>query len=229
MIQEAPIDYVETYYETRLKRRRDFPEARRFYEAQLKHVSGDRVINLGCGPQFYDDLRHFATLPRYYSGLDLNQQNLEYLKSSQHKDLEAGRNWARDNDVKVDLVCGDILEESTDFGAGFEKVDCAVCIGFLGIFSEEPFKKAVGRIREWLVPGGRLVNLSWCHNLQEKTVYEGRLKYGFNRPNNPGHHDIIKWTTESDFILINETVFDVPHKEIYGWKLISSAVFELAD
>jgi SAM-dependent methyltransferase len=226
--QEVPIEYVETYYENRIERRRMFLDARLFYEEQLKNVTGDRVVNLGCGPQFFDDLRHFGSLPREYSGLDLNQQNLAFVKTSAHHELAQGKAFALENNVKTDLTCGDILDDNADTGPVFENIDCAVSIGFLGIFTEEPFKKAIRRISSWLAPGGRLVNLSWCGNYQDKNLYEDRLKYRFNFPDNPGHDDIIRWVTACGLTLKHEALFNVPDKEAYGWEGISSSVYELS-
>lgn len=222
MKKEVPIEYINTYYENRIKRRLEFPSARVFYENELKHVDGSRVINLGCGPQFYDDLRHFKNLPTEYYGLDINNQNINFLKKTSHPEVEKGRILAYDNKIRTDLVNADILDKCISF----KQIDCAVSIGFLGIFTEKPFKKAIHRIKNWLSPSGSLVILSWCDNFQEKECYQGRLKYRFNYPNNPGHDDIIQWVTDCDLVLKHEAEFDVPDKKKYGWGIISSCVYK---
>lgn len=223
MEQEAPIEYIKKYYETRLLRRLSFPEARVFYENQLKNVVGSRVLNLGCGPQFYDDLRHFGNLPIDYYGLDINSQNIQFLMNATHSELEKGRVLAQNHSIKSELVNGDIL----DAGVNFNNIDCAVSVGFLGVFNEKLFKQAIQHVKDWLVPSGRLVNLSWCNNFQENTLYRDRLKYRFNYPDNPEHNDIIQWTTDCGLTLKYEALYDVPDKKKYGWGNISSSVYQV--
>lgn len=222
MEEEVPIEYINTYYENRIKRRLEFPAARMFYENELKHVYGNRIINLGCGPQFYDDLRHFKNLPTEYYGLDINSQNISFLKNGTHSELEKGKLLVDDNKITTELLNADILDENISF----KEIDCAVSVGFLGIFTEEPFKKAIHRIKNWLSPGGSLVNLSWCNNFQEKILYQDRLKYRFNYPDNPDHNDIIQWVTDCGMVLKHEATFDVPNKKKYGWGVISSSVYK---
>ena len=90
-LQETPIEFIQKYYEKRIERRKLFPEARLFYEAQLKYVAGKRIINIGCGPQFYDDLQHFRELPEEYLGLDISPQNFKFLKYSIYSELLKGK------------------------------------------------------------------------------------------------------------------------------------------
>ena len=72
MTTQAPLEFIQDYYQKRLDRKERFVDAKIFYEAQLKNVCGEKIVNVGCGPQFYDDLKHFGGVPREYIGLDFN-------------------------------------------------------------------------------------------------------------------------------------------------------------
>lgn len=220
--EQASAEFVREYYDNRVKRRALFPETRGFYEVQLKNVDGDRVVNVGCGPQLYDDLRHFRRAPREYIGLDLNRENISFLNESSHPELLEAKRLAEESGTKTRLICGDILDPELKLS----HVDCVLSVGFLGIFVEEKFAEAVTRIGSWLRPGGRLVNLAWLGNHQERELYQGRLRYQFNHPGNPNPEDIVLWTQQNGFSLVQESLFQVPDKMAYGWAVIQACVFE---
>lgn len=226
---QAPYEYIQDYYEARIKRRCKFIGAREFYEQQLKHVSGDKIINIGCGPQLYDDLRYFSGSPIEYMGLDVNLQNFEFMKNSSNQFLLEGKRLALDNSVNVKSICGSIFDSSIREISELSNVDCVLSVGFLGIFEEEKFKKAVCRIFNWLKNGGKFVNLSWCGNLQHRQLLQKRLQYQFNNKDNTDHDNIIKFTEEIGLRMTHKKLFDVPNKEEYGWSAISASVFEKID
>ena len=110
MTTQAPLEFIQDYYQKRLDRRKRFVDAKIFYENQLKNVSGDKIVNIGCGPQFYDDLMHFGSVPREYIGLDFNLQNFEFLKHSKNHSLLDSKSFAISQGVKIQFVCEDIFE-----------------------------------------------------------------------------------------------------------------------
>ena len=50
-------------------------------------VSGRRILNVGCGPQLYDDAAEFPVVPAEVVGVDVNETNIEFLKTSEHPHL----------------------------------------------------------------------------------------------------------------------------------------------
>ncbi|MGI9426356.1 MAG: class I SAM-dependent methyltransferase, partial [Hyphomicrobiaceae bacterium] len=154
-MRQAPVAYIADYYEKRIARRRQYPEVLGFYEHHLRSVAGEHILNIGCGPQFYDDLRRFGGIPRAYIGIDLNQATIDFLATSNHPEVIAGKAHAFLHGVAAKLICADIFH--VEFAP--ESFDNVISIGFLGIFGEEPFIRAIARVRSWLRPGGMLLNM----------------------------------------------------------------------
>ena len=63
MPELAPLEYIRDYYEGSLNKADLFPKEYGFYRSFLSYVRGASVLNVGCGPLFYEDLLHFGELP----------------------------------------------------------------------------------------------------------------------------------------------------------------------
>ncbi len=64
MAGTAPVEYQRDYFESTLSKARAFPREYDFYQSFLGlYVQGDSVLNVGCGPLFYEDLMHFNHVP----------------------------------------------------------------------------------------------------------------------------------------------------------------------
>lgn len=221
-MEQAPYDFIDAYYQRRIANWQKYPDIHSYYSDRLKSVSGRRIVNIGCGPQFFNDLQHFGIWPDIYIGLDINADTFTFLKTSQHEELSRGRALVQARGTQVEFR----VEDITNSVARFDHIDCVVSVSFLGIFTELPFKAAIGTIDGWLVPGGRLVNLSWCGNFLDKATQADRIKYGFNHHNNPGPIEIRRWSEEAGLTCISESLFDIPNKRAYGWDCIHASVFE---
>ena len=55
MTELAPIEYIRDYYEGSLSKAEAFPKEYGYYQSFLSHVKGASVLNVGCGPLFYED------------------------------------------------------------------------------------------------------------------------------------------------------------------------------
>lgn len=226
--QEADLNFVANYYETRLARRARFPDARRFYETELAKVVGATVIDIGCGPHLFDDVLHFGEVPAVCIGIDINKSNLDFLERSAHPKLQADRDSVRSRGTQLRLISGDLLDPDLDLGLAANTADSVVSSGCLGIFGEDDFKNALVQIRQWLKPGGRLINLGWFGNYQPHDVLASRMRTGFNLPDNPTAANLIEWAEQSGFVLVHHSIFDVPDKATYGWSAIHACCWELA-
>jgi len=89
--EPAPIEYIRDYYEGSLSKAELFPREYGYYRSFLDYVKGASVLNVGCGPLFYEDLWHFGDVPEHYVGIDVNTNAFTFMEQSQHPRLVEGR------------------------------------------------------------------------------------------------------------------------------------------
>jgi len=102
MISEAPWSFVEQYYLDDLAEQ-DTTESR-YAQSWLKQVKGELILGLGCGPNFFEDVRFFSEIPREIVGVDLNENNIEFLKQSAHPEMLRRRAFLQEHGVGVSLI-----------------------------------------------------------------------------------------------------------------------------
>jgi SAM-dependent methyltransferase len=79
----APVEYQRDYFEGTLSKAKLFPREYGFYRSFLgQYIKGESVLNVGCGPLFYDDLMHFNHVPQHYVGVDVNSSAFEYMEET---------------------------------------------------------------------------------------------------------------------------------------------------
>jgi len=85
----AQIKYIRDYYEGSLKKAEDFPRKYGFYQSFLqRYITGTSVLNVGCGPLYYEDLMHIGDVPEHYVGVDVNANGFKYLEETAHPMLD---------------------------------------------------------------------------------------------------------------------------------------------
>ena len=63
---QAPLQFVRDYYDSVQRKNERYPDVAAFWLDALSAIDGDAVLNVGCGPMFYDNMKHFARPPAYY-------------------------------------------------------------------------------------------------------------------------------------------------------------------
>lgn len=129
-------------------------------------LSGKRICDLGCGPGLYT--RRFAARGAEVTGVDFSGHSLEYAT------LKAG-----EDGQSISYIKADYLKDELPFG--FDIV--TLIYTDYSVLSPPQRAKLLGRIRNMLNPGGRLVmDVAGMGSLaakQECTLIESGLMHGF--------------------------------------------------
>ncbi len=218
---QAPWEFVEKYYIDDLGERDS--EESQWYLKWLKEIDGQSVLNFGCGPNFYDDIPMFGQLPKEVIGIDINKNNLEFLKKSNHPEIIRCKNFLKQNDIETELFLQDMRNQKSDFINRFDDV-CA--IGVLGNFNKEDTKRVIKNVYSYLKPGGKFTMVSWtdCRLPEEKIVERESFEW-FVR------HDkdiqmIGTLLQDKDFNITKHEVYTVANPDEYFWGKIYAYIAE---
>ena len=199
------------------------PEAFLVADLISKHMTGERVLDLGCGP-VHHILMLFLRNARQTVGLDIDEESLAYIAYCRDQghilinQLAAVRYlyWhvleqpLPPNPEKFilkyyeriqDLRLGNILEEIPEYDNAFDSV--MEIGGFGGLKSIAQYEQAVGMAYHYLKPGGRLLMLDWLQNRFKRSAYRfsGRVVSLIR----PADYPEILRTAGFKIILLDET------------------------
>jgi len=209
---EAPLEFIEKYYTDDLAERGD-PEGK-FALRWAKMIKGRSVLNVGCGPQFYDDVQFFGEIPREYVGIDINENNIRFLKESRHPELEKWKSFLAARGVAVELKNASIKEKQDEWVGRF---DAIYAVGVLGMFDKEETRTLFGYLHSYLKKGGVLVDVDWTEPyLSEKKLKE-RKSYEWYSKNGPNIGEIGKLLERSGFEIAEHDAYAVPDPKKYLW------------
>ncbi len=102
--------------------------------------TGDRVLDLGCGPGLY--AARLASHGLHVTGVDFSQSSIDYAQT-----------YARQHRLEIDYRCQDYLQ--LDEEAGFEAA--LLIYGDLCPLAPEKRRRLLANVRRALKPGGRFV------------------------------------------------------------------------
>ena len=208
---EAPLEYVEKYYEADLAER-DAPESK-FYLSWLKYVKGKSVLSIGCGPNLYDDCRFFAEVPRELIGIDINRANIDFLKDSGNANLESARSFIKENGVKAEVLVGDVTKPNKGYTSRFDTI---YGLGVFCAFKQGKLKEVFELLNSYLKPGGLLIDVDWTEcQLSEEEKQKKKAYLFYN-----GDQEIAEMgqlMKEANFSILKHEVYNVPNKAAYGW------------
>ena len=128
MATQAPLSYIANYYDSVQTKNAAFPEVAEFWLSGFRHVTGKKVLNLGCGPMLYDNMLRFGEVPETYIGLDLNAASFEFLEKSDHPSLVKARVKAETLCPNIEFIAGDVFDHMGELEGQFDTV---LGIGFL--------------------------------------------------------------------------------------------------
>ncbi len=209
---EAPWCFVEKYYSDDVTER-NTPETK-FYLSWLKHVKGKKVLSLGCGPNLYDDLQFFGEVPEEVIGIDLNSNNIEFMKNSKHPELLRVKKLAEQNSTKVTLITGDILKKRPEWN---EQFDTVYAVGVLGMFEREKLQKLLKTIYSYLKPQGNSLDVDWTDCQLSKEKLKERESFDWYSKKGPSITEIGELMKQTGFKITHHEVYEVPNKEEYFW------------
>lgn len=222
MSEQAPYSYIADYYESVQKKNATWPDVGEFWLSRFKHVSGKRVLNLGCGPMFYDNLVRFGEVPETYLGVDFNGQSFTFLENDTHPNLSKNRAFAKKNGVQMEFIEGDVFDILPSVAEPFDTI---LGIGFFGTFAGEQLEKLLGLCREALTPEGKLLKMTW-HGARRTAEEEAdKLKYQYDNELEPSPDELIELFEKVGFQTVVNDVLDCPPNTI-NWAQIQVALFQ---
>jgi len=211
-MKQAPLKFVERYYTDDLAER-NTPETK-FYLSWLKRIRGKTVLSLGCGPNLYDDVRFFGRKPREIVGIDLNRNNIYFLKRSRHPELLRSKQFLSRNKVKTRLVVGNILKPRKEFVGKF---DAIYAMGVVGMLEERRLKNLLKLIHGYLRPNGIFLDVDWTDCQLSREKYKERQGYEWYSKEGPSIKRIGSLIKRAKFRIIEHGTYDVPNKKEYAW------------
>jgi len=211
-MHQASWQFVEKYYTDDLAER-ESPESQWSLE-WLKEVRGEHVLSLGCGPNFYDDAQFFSEIPKDFAGVDLNENNIAFLKLSVHPEIKKCKRFLRNHHTNVELFVDNIKEEKKEFLGRFDTV---YAIGVLGMFTEEDTIKVFENIRNYLKPGGRILDIDWTDSRLPNEKLKERESFEWYSKQGPSISRLGELLEQAGFKLIKHEAYDVPDPEAYSW------------
>jgi len=210
--KQAPWEFVEKYYTDDLAER-NTPETR-FYLSWLKHIKGKTVLSLGCGPNLYDDVQFFGCMPKGIVGIDLNKNNIDFLKKSRHPELLKSKRILSQNKVRTRLIAGNVLKPKKEF---IGKFDAIYAMGVIGMFEERRLKNLLKLIHDYLKPKGIFLDVDWTDCQLSEKKYKERQSYEWYSKEGPSIKKIGSLIKQANLKIIEHSVYDVPNKKEYLW------------
>ena len=217
----APIEYIQDYYEGSLKKAAQFPREYGFYQSFLDYIKGASVLNIGCGPMFYEDLWHFGEIPRRYVGIDINSNTFEYLENSEHPRLKESRDYLKANNISKEFIDESIFDWADQTGDRFDSI---FGVGVFATFGGKEFEKLMTLVWKILKPGGTLVNVSWDGDYYTEKQYSEKLKYRFSGTEGPTPDELIDWVQNANFSLLERRILSTD-PTTYNWDSIHVSAF----
>jgi len=221
MTELAPIEYIRDYYEGSLSKAEAFPKEYGYYQSFLSHVKGTTVLNVGCGPLFYEDLWHFSEVPHHYVGIDVNKNAFKYMQESKHPRLAQCMEYVKSHNIRTEFIAESVFDWAAETDVRFDSV---FGVGVFATFGGAEFDKLMSLLWRLLKKGGHLVNVSWDGTYYTEQQYQEKLKYRFSGITGPTPDELIDWVQKAGFKLMERRILTTDPKT-YKWDSIHVSAF----
>ena len=203
MTELAPIEHIRGYYEGSLSKADFFPKEYGYYQSFLSHVKGASVLNVGCGPLFYEDLWHFGEVPEHYVGIDVNTNAFKFMEQSQHPRLVEGKKYVKSHKIRTEFIADSVFDWAVETDARFDSV---FGVGVFATFYGAEFDRLMSLLWRLLNKGAHLVNVSWDGTYYTEQQYQEKLKYRFSGTDGPTPDELIDWVQKAGFKLMERRI-----------------------
>ena len=215
----ASREFVENYYADYLAER-DGIESR-WARQCLKDVVGRKILNIGCGPQLYDDAAELPITPMELVGIDLNASNIEFLRTSEHSHLLQSKKVLVDSGTKIEFFVHDVKVKRRDFIGRFDTIYAS---GVLGMLNHEDTARILGLLIQYLRPKGRFVMVSWGDDRLTAEKFAERNQYNWYWRDGVGLDVIENLLQKTGFEILKKDTHNVANPIDYEWGIIYSIV-----
>ncbi|MGI9413546.1 MAG: class I SAM-dependent methyltransferase [Hyphomicrobiales bacterium] len=219
---QAPFEYVRDYYERVQVKNARYPDVAAFWLDALGQIDGLSVLNVGCGPMFYDNMSHFARAPERYVGLDFNMSSFDFLRRSDHPHLLEMKARAEAAGTETEFVCADIFECADRFDGQFDSV---LGVGFFATFHGAAFDRLLALMCRALKPQGQLLKITWHGPHRSRDETRDKLRYGYDSPQEPGPEELVAGFERAGFALRKQSILNCEPDTI-GWDAIQVCLFQ---
>ncbi len=221
---QTPYTYIKEHYEHTVRVDEKFPVVAKFVWSSFRHITGDAVLNVGCGSTFYDYLAHFGETPSEYLGIDINENSFDYMRDSNHPRLMQAKADAEDKNVKVDLLSADVFDIASQLKDRFNAI---LSVGFLATFNGERLRELLGVLHGALKTRGVLVKVTWHGPYRTPKQTSDKLKYGFDNSDEISPAELLTAIEHAGFRVRHNQVLACDPRT-YRWDAIQACVFERA-
>ncbi len=180
------------------------------------------MLNVGCGPLFYEDLWHFGEVPQHYVGIDVNTNTFEYLEKSQHPRLVESKNYVKSHKIRTEFIAESVFDWAAETDARFDSI---LGVGVFATFYGAEFDRLMSLLLRVLNKGGHLVNVSWDGTYYTEQQYQEKLKYRFSGTDGPTPDELIDWVQKAGFKLMERRIL-ITDPKTYKWDSIHVSSFK---
>jgi len=218
---EAPYEYIRDYYDNVHKKNDGDRRVAEFWLSKLATVHGESVLNIGCGPTFYDYMLRFGHPPREYVGLDINKSTFDFLQRSKDPRLLKAKARALELGTQTEFIAADVFQCGDSLADRFDNI---LGVGFFATFHGDRFAQLLEIMARALRPGGLLLKMTWHgpHRTAEQT--RKKLEYAYDNPEEPTPDELIAGFENAGFSLVKQDILECD-PESYGWDAIQCCVF----
>ena len=214
---QAPREFIEEYYVADLDER-DSPESKWFL-SRLKQVKGEKVLSLGCGPNLYDDALFFNEIPKTLIGVDINKNNIEFLKSSNNLELVKCYRALQDKGTEIKLRADNILRFVPKWENYFDSV---YAMGVLGMLNKHDMENMLQIVKRYLKSPGIFLDIDWTDCRLSKEKYVERESYDWYSDQGTDILEIENLMKNAGFNIQMNEIYEVRQPQEYGWGKIYS-------
>jgi len=224
MHTEAPYEYIRNYYAHVHRVNAEDPAVAEFWLSKLRHIRGDTVLNIGCGPTLYDYMLRFERAPTEYVGLDINKSTFDFLRRSRDPRLLEAKARVRESGTRTELIGADVFECEQRLAGRFDSV---LGVGFFATFHGARFQRLFEIMARALRPEGTLVKITWHGPHRSKEETRQKLEYAYDNPEEPTPDELVTGIEKAGFSIVEQEILQCD-PAAYGWDSIQACVFRKA-
>jgi SAM-dependent methyltransferase len=225
MVGLAPVEYQRDYYVDTLSKAKLFPREYDFYRSFLGlHIKGESVLNVGCGPLYYEDLMYLSYSPKRYVGIDINASAFKYMSEADHPRLNECKKYVETNNIQTEFLAESIFDWAATTN---ERFDSIFGIGVFATFYGEKFDQLMEALWRVLKKGGHLVNVSWDGNYYTEKIAKEKVEYQFGQPG-PGFtpDEVVQQIVKGGFRLRERRILMTDDPADYKWDSIHISAYK---